>query len=75
MVNELRVRVKDGYLVASEAPDPEFPGIDIEFVPDEDTGEYTNPRILFERPVIGPVRALVWAEKNDEDYTKEIVFE
>lgn len=75
MTNELRVRVKDGYLVASAAPDPEFPGIDIEFIPDNASDEDTNPRILFERPIMGPVRALIWADKDDQDYTKEVVFD
>jgi len=71
------VRIQGGHLVATEATDPDYPGIDVEFVPDSDNGEYASrPRVLFEKPVEdGELRALVWDDKNSEDYTNEIIFE
>ena len=71
------VRIQGGYFVATEASDPDYPGIDVEFVSDSDNGEYASrPRVLFERPVEdGELRALVWDDKNSEDYTNEIIFE
>ena len=71
------VRIQGGYFVATEASDPDYPGIDVEFVSDSDNGEYASrPRVLFERPVeSGELRALIWNDKNSEDYTEEIIFE
>lgn len=71
------VRIQGGYFVATEASDPDYPGIDVEFVPDSDNGEYASrPRVLFERPVEnGELRALIWDDKTSEDYTNEIIFE
>ena len=71
------VRIQGGHLVATESQDPDYPGIDVEFVLDSDNGEYASrPRVLFEKPVEdGELRALVWDDKNSEDYTNEIIFE
>lgn len=71
------VRIQGGYFVATEASDPDYPGIDVEFVSDSDSGEYASrPRVLFERPAEnGKLRALIWNDKNSEDYTEEIIFE
>lgn len=71
------VKIQGGHLVATESQDPDYPGIDVEFVPDSDNGEYASrPRVLFEKPVEdGELRALVWDDKNSEDYTNEIIFE
>lgn len=71
------VKIQGGHLVATETTDPDYPGIDVEFVSDSDNGEYASrPRVLFEKPVEeGELRALVWDDKNSEDYTKEIIFE
>ena len=71
------VKIQGGYLVATESLDPEYPGIDVEFISDSDNGGYASrPRILFEKPVEGgELRVLIWNDKNSEDYTKEIIFE
>ena len=71
------VKIQGGHLVATESQDTDYPGIDVEFVPDSDNGEYASrPRVLFEKPVEdGELRALVWDDKNSEDYTNEIIFE
>lgn len=71
------VKIQGGHLVATKSQDPDYPGIDVEFVPDSDNGGYASrPRVLFEKPVEdGELRALVWDDKNSEDYTNEIIFE
>lgn len=71
------VKIQGGHLVATESQDTDYPGIDVEFVPDSDNGEHASrPRVLFEKPVEdGELRALVWDDKNSEDYTNEITFE
>ena len=71
------VKIQGGHLVATESQDTDYPGIDVEFVPDSDNGEHASrPRVLFEKPVEdGELRALVWDDKNSEDYTNEIIFE
>ena len=71
----MRVKVDGGYIIATVAYDINYPGIDIEFVADNDKGEHmSRPRVLFEKPVDGELRVLIWEDPNDEDYTKEIIF-
>lgn len=76
-MNTLRVRVKGGYLIATESTDTDYPGIDIEFVADDDNGEHlSRPRVLMEKPTEDEnLRVLIWNNKNSEDYTEEIEFE
>lgn len=71
------VKIQGGHLVATESLNPEYPGIDVEFISDSDNGGYASrPRILFEKPVeYGELRVLVWDDKNSEDYTEKIIFE
>lgn len=71
------VKIQGGHIVATESLDPEYPGIDVEFISDSDNGGYASrPRVLFEMPVeYGELRVLVWDDKNSEDYTEEIIFE
>lgn len=81
MVNgttEMRVKVEGGYIVATASCDPDYPGIDVEFEPDEcgDNGEkLSNPRILLEKPAGEKIRAILWTDSQTEDYTHEIYFE
>ena len=76
-MEEMIVKVKGGVLRATPSMDPEYPGIDVEFIADNDNGEnLSRPRILIERPVeSGELRALIWDDKNSEDYTKEVIFD
>lgn len=75
-MEEIKVRVKDGYIRANASSDPDYPGIDVEFVSDNDVGEtLSRPRVLFEKPVDDNLRALIWDDADNEDYTKEIVFD
>lgn len=73
MKNELIVKVNGGHLVATISQDPDYPGIDIEYIADKDNGEnLSRPRVLVEWPNDDTLRALIWNNPNDEDYTKEI---
>lgn len=75
-VEQIKVRVEGGYIVARKSPDPAYPGIDVEFVPDdEDDAALSVPRVLMEKANGQPLRALVWGNKAVEDYTSEIRFE
>lgn len=70
------VKVRGGELVATASYDPGYPGIDIEFVADNNNeSDLSRPRVLFESPKTGKLRVLVWADKNSEDYTHEIEFD
>lgn len=74
--NGIKVNVKGGSIIAQECADINYPGIDIEYVSDRDNGENASrPRILFEFPKDGCLRALIWDDKDNEDYTREIEFD
>ena len=74
MNKELKIKIRNGYLVATISEDPYYPGIDIEYVADDDIGEQlSRPRVLVELPYDDTLRALIWNNPNDEDYTEEIV--
>lgn len=70
------VKVKGGELVATKTVDPEYPGIDIEFVSDnDDDSALSRPRVLFECTKDGKLRVLVWADEDNEDYTHKVEFD
>ena len=74
--DSLRIKVEGGYLYATISGDIDYPGICVEFVADNDNGEdLSRPTVLMERPVGDKLRALVWDDKDDEDYTTEIIFD
>ena len=55
--------------------DSNYPGIEVEFRPDvEDEYALSNPRVLMERPADEGLRALIWANAHEEDYTTKIKF-
>lgn len=73
MGDQLVVRVNGGHLVATISADPNYPGVDIEYVSDKDNGEnLSRPRVLVEWPNAGVLRALIWNDPNNEDYTEDI---
>lgn len=75
MCDVLIVKVKGGYLRADASQDPDYPGIDIEFIADNESADMlSRPRVLFEKPVDGRLRALVWSNPKSEDYDEEIEF-
>lgn len=73
-----KVPVSDGYLEVIASIDKDYPGLDVEYIPDnENSRGKSNPRILFESTPTESgkkLRALIWDDKDNEDYTKEIVF-
>ena len=72
----LKVKVEGGYLYATISGDINYPGICVEFVADNDNGEkLSRPTVLVEKPVGDDLRALVWSNADDEDYTTEIIFD
>lgn len=74
-MSALKVKVSGGTIIASVTGDKDYPGIDVEFVSDKDSDEgISRPRVLFEKPKGGKLRVLVWDDKDNEDFTKEIVF-
>ena len=71
----LRVPVKGGTLVAAPTPDPDYPGICIEYVAEEpDANAVSDPCVLVEYPnePDSALRALVWGDPKSEDYTEAI---
>ena len=75
-MDSLTVKVDGGYLYATINGDTDYPGICVEFVADNDIGEsLSRPTVLMEKPVGEELRALVWDDKDDEDYTTEIIFD
>lgn len=68
-------------LVSSESK--RYPGIDVEFIPDKAEDAVTYPRVVFEEAdqtgdkgtrVGCELRALIWNDPQQEDYTDKIVF-
>jgi hypothetical protein len=78
-----RMPIKDGFLEINMSCDPNYPGLDIEFIPNDEseTEAYTRPRILIEAPydketgAYEPLRAYAWTDAGNEDYTHKIDFE
>lgn len=78
-MDEIKIKVKNGYIRATPSPDPNYPGIDVEYIADNDTGEnMSRPRVLVEYPqdddydANATLRALIWNNPQSEDYTEEI---
>ena len=75
-MNTLQIRLPNGYLVATISTDPNYPGIDIEYIDDnENEADLSRPRVLVEAPVEGYgdiIRALIWNNPNNEDYEEDI---
>ena len=66
-----------GKLVANPSMDPNYPGIDIEFVPDIDNGHLSNPRVLFEAhddaaKGINRLHVHLWNDRDAEDCTIKV---
>lgn len=67
------VKVKDGILDVIVSTDPDYPGIDIEYIADnEDKSAISRPRVLVEFPRDDKLRALIWNNPQYEDYTNKI---
>lgn len=74
--DSLKVKVDGGHLYATVSGDVNYPGICVEFVADNYKGEkLSRPTVLVEKPVGEELRALVWSNEDNEEYTAEIVFD
>lgn len=75
MQEKLIIEAEGGYFEVIKSLDSDYPGVDIEFFSDnEDESELSRPRILFEKPKNGSLRALVWNNSSKEDFEVEIGF-
>lgn len=75
--NQLKIRILNGMLVATPSSDPDYPGIDIEYVDDHDLGDaLSRSRVLIESPTSEKseqeLRCLIWNDPLSEDYSDEI---
>lgn len=75
MKNEIRTDA--GVFVISESPDPNYPGVDIEFIADGTPEEaVSNPRVYFKYSVEErTLQAYVWNDMSNEDYTHKVTFD
>lgn len=75
----MEVNVPGGVLRVTKSSDPEYPGIDIEFIAtaeDQSCGKFlSRPRVLMEYKIEdNELRAAVWADEKSEDYSDDIEF-
>lgn len=74
------IPLANGILRVDVSCDEDYPGLDIEFIPNnENIKPVTRPRVLIEAPINengtqDNLRALVWANEDSEDYSDEIIF-
>lgn len=71
------IKLETGKLVVDKALDPDYPGVDIEFIPNNESDDdpLTRPRVLIEQPKGEKLRVLVWADPKSEDYSDNIEFD
>ena len=76
--DQIKIQVRGGYIRAMPSNNPDWPGIWVEFVRDnepEDT--ISRPQILFEQTEdeeSGEARILIWENPKEEDSTQEVEF-
>ena len=73
-----KLPIKNGYLEIMASQDPNYPGLDIEYIDNAASKEepHTRPRVLIECPEdTNKLRALIWGNPDSEDYDTEIEFE
>ncbi len=66
-----------GYFEVMLGCDPNYPGVDVEFISsnDDSKNKASRPRVVFEYPKDGGLRMLIWADRDSEDYTDIIEFD
>ena len=67
-MEKIVVNVPGGIIKATKSCDPDYPGIDMEFIPDHPDGT-TNFRMLMESDN-GIIRGHVWSDPHNEDPTE-----
>ncbi len=74
------IPIANGVLRIDVCQDPDYPGVDIEFVPNSDVLT-TRARILIEAPIDSEtekqqnLRALIWGNAYSEDYSESVDFQ
>lgn len=72
----MELKVDGGVLRVIMNDDDNYPGIDIEYIPNDYDGKVTLPRVCMEKPKGDDYpRVLIWACEDEEDYTYEVNFE
>ena len=76
MEDEIRVKIKGGYIRAIPSEDPDYPGIWVEVIRyDEPEDVVSRPMVLVEQPAGTDLsRVLIWDNPDEEDYQHEITF-
>lgn len=73
---EINIPLENGYMNINASQDPEYKGVDMEYVPEKENPENpsTRPRILIENPAETPhnLNIYVWSDPKSEDYTTKI---
>lgn len=73
--SSLKVKTRSGVINAIPMQDSDYPGIDIEYIANEDSGEkMSNPRIFMAQSEGDPIRAVVWNDSTKEGYTQIVNF-
>lgn len=69
-------KLPNGVLRITETTNPDYPGVDIEFItPENNNGNVASrPRVIIEQPVGENLRVLVFNDSKSEEYTDEIEF-
>ena len=70
--------IKNGFLDIRASLDPDYPGLDIEYIDAKENVQalHTRPRVLIECPKdTSKLRALVWGDPKSEDYSDSVDFE
>ena len=67
------VPISTGKLLATASADKEFPGIDIELIPKEETATASVPRVVFEEHK-GNLHAYIWNNPDTEDCSMTVNF-
>lgn len=71
--------IKNGHLDIRVCSDPDYPGLDVEYISDKEyeippeERDKTRPRVLIEVNE-GVLRALIWSDTTNEDYSESIEF-
>lgn len=69
------LKIKDGYLDIAVSQDPDYPGLDVEYISDKEKELQTRPRVLIECPKDpNTLRCLVWGDPKSEDYSESVDF-
>ena len=79
--NMVKIHTPKGFFEVMVSTDPEYPGVDVEIIPNsqiapKDKKKLTasRPRVVFELKEGETLRAVIWDDPDQEDYTKEIRF-